>query len=295
MSDLLTEQPNPKTANIDQLSTLEILEAINQEDMTVAYTVREALPSIAQAVEAIVDRLHQGGRLIYVGAGTSGRLAMLDAVECVPTFGTPPERVQAIIAGGETALRRTVEGAEDDAQAGRENLLALNLNMRDAVVGIAASGRTPYVLGAMEAANEIGAITIGVACNSPSRLLEIARIKISALVGPEVIAGSTRLKAGTAQKMILNMLSTASMVKLGKVYGNLMVDLQVTNEKLAQRARWIVSEVAGIDVGEAGKLLELTNNEVKTAIVVRKLNIPLEDARALLQQANGDLRHVLEG
>jgi len=293
MSDLLTEQQNPKTANIDQLPTLEMLEAINQEDMMVATVVREALPSIAQAVEAIVDRLQQGGRLIYVGAGTSGRLAMLDAVECVPTFGTPSEMVQALIAGGEPALKRTVEGAEDDARAGREDLLALNVSATDAVVGIAASGRTPYVLGALEAANELGAITIGVACNSPSRLLDIARIRISAPVGPEVIAGSTRLKAGTAQKMILNMLSTASMVKLGKVYGNLMVDVRVTNEKLAQRARRIVSLLIGASEEEARRLLEQSNNEVKVAIVAGSLNITPEEARSVLVQANGRLRQII--
>jgi N-acetylmuramic acid 6-phosphate etherase len=295
MNELLTEQPNPHTSNIDRLSTLAMLEVINREDMTVARVVHDALPSIAEAVEAIATAIRRGGRLIYVGAGTSGRLAMLDAVECVPTFGADPDLVQAVLAGGDTALTRAVEGVEDQALAGRQDLMALNLSMNDAVVGIAASGRTPYVLGAIQAANEVGALTIGVACNVPSKLLDLARIRIAAPVGPEVIAGSTRLKAGTAQKMILNMLSTGSMIKLGKVYGNLMVDVKVTNEKLAQRARWIVSEVADIDVGEATKLLELTNYEVKTAIIVGKLNIPLEDARALLQRVNGDLRNVFEG
>jgi N-acetylmuramic acid 6-phosphate etherase len=293
MNDLLTEQPNPHTSNIDRLSTLEMLEVINREDMTVARVVHEALPSIAQAVEAIVGAFQQGGRLIYVGAGTSGRLAMLDAVECVPTFGTAPELVQAVVAGGESALTGAVEGVEDRTLAGREDLLALNLGMKDAVVGIAASGRTPYVLGAIEAANEIGTITIGIACNAPSKLLDLARIPIAAPVGPEVIAGSTRLKAGTAQKMILNMLSTASMITLGKVYGNLMVDVRVTNEKLLRRARGIVSQVVGVTEAEARQLLGQSNNEVKVAIVAGSLHVTSDEARSILANAGGRLHQII--
>lgn len=293
MNDLLTEQPNPYSFNIDRLSTLEMLAVINREDMTVARVVQDALPSIVEAVEAIVSAFQQGGRLIYVGAGTSGRLAMLDAVECVPTFGTTPELVQAVIAGGERALTSAVEGVEDQTLVGREDLLALNLSVNDVVVGIAASGRTPYVLSAIEAANEVGAITIGVACNVPSKLLDIARIRIAAPVGPEVIAGSTRLKAGTAQKMILNMLSTASMIKLGKVYGNLMVDVQVTNEKLLRRAQRIVSQVVGMTETEAGQLLEQSNNEVKVAIVAGSLHVTPDEARSILARAGGKLHEII--
>ncbi|MBI5669243.1 MAG: N-acetylmuramic acid 6-phosphate etherase [Chloroflexi bacterium] len=291
---MLTEQRNPRSANIDQLSAFHIVQLMNAEDLSVAAAVREALPAIAEAVETIAARLRQGGRLIYVGAGTSGRLAVLDAVECVPTFSTDPTLVQGVIAGGVTALTQAVEGAEDDRDAGQRDLLALGLTDVDVVVGIAASGRTPYVVAALEAANDHGAATIGVSCNAPAPLLQVAQIKIAALVGPEVITGSTRLKAGTAQKMILNMLSTASMVLLGKVYGNLMVDVKVTNRKLADRARRIVMEVTGVDADEATRLLALTNNEVKTAIVVGLLDVTPDEARARLKAAQGRLRAVIE-
>lgn len=231
--------------------------------------------------------------MIYVGAGTSGRLGMLDAVECVPTFSTEPDMVQALIAGGMAALTQAVEGAEDDPDAGRRDLLALNVTERDIVVGIAASGRTPYVLGALAAANERGAVTVGIACNAPSPVLEAAQINIAAPVGPEVIAGSTRLKAGTAQKMILNMLSTATMISLGKVYGNRMVDVKVTNQKLADRARRIVSEVVGVDEEQAARLLALADNQVKTAIVVGVLDIAPDEARARLVSAHGRLSALI--
>lgn len=290
---MLTEQPNPRSTHVDQRSALEIVQLMNAEDATVAAAVREALPAIAEAVEIIAARLRNGGRLIYVGAGTSGRLAVLDAVECVPTFSTDPSLVRGLIAGGEKALTRAVEGAEDDRDAGRRDLLALAITADDVVVGLAASGRTPYVVAALEAANERGAATIGVSCNSPAPVLDAAQLKIAALVGPEIITGSTRLKAGTAQKMILNMLSTASMIVLGKVYGNLMVDVRVTNQKLADRARRIVSEVTGMDMDEATRLLAKTNNEVKTAIVVGLLAVSAEEARARLQGAQGRLRAVI--
>jgi N-acetylmuramic acid 6-phosphate etherase len=291
---MLTEQQNPHTAHVDHLSALEIVQLMNMEDATVAAAVREALPAIAEAVEVITARLRSGGRLIYVGAGTSGRLAVLDAVECVPTFSTDPTLVQGLIAGGTKALTQAVEGAEDDREAGRRDLLALNLTVNDVVVGIAASGRTPYVVAALEAANERGVTTVGLSCNTPAPVLDTAQIKIAALVGPEVITGSTRLKAGTAQKMILNMLSTASMIRLGKVYGNLMVDVKVTNRKLADRARRIVSEVTGVDTDEAARLLARTNNEVKTAIIIAVLDISPDEARERLQQAQGRLRDVIE-
>lgn len=290
---MLTEQVNPRTTGLDQFSTLEIVEAMNAEDATVAGAVRRALPAIARAVDEIVERMRRGGRLIYIGAGTSGRLGVLDAVECLPTFGTEPGQVIGLIAGGEPALTQAVEGAEDRYDGGQHDLEAVNLLPRDIVVGIAASGHTPYVLGALDYANALGALTIAVACNEPAPMLERARIAIPILVGPEILAGSTRLKAGTAQKMVLNMLSTATMVRLGKVYGNLMVDVKVTNQKLSERARRIVSRVAGVDEAEAARLLALTGNEVKTAIVMARLSVSAEEARSLLQAADGMLRRVI--
>ncbi|NDJ61936.1 MAG: N-acetylmuramic acid 6-phosphate etherase [Chloroflexi bacterium] len=290
---MITEQANPNTANIDQLPTLAALERINAEDARVAGAVREALPAIAAAVDGIAARLRDGGRLIYVGAGTSGRLGLLDAVECVPTFGVDPSLVQALIAGGSAAVIHSVEGAEDEADTGRADLLALHLRAEDAVAGIAASGRTPYVLGALAAAREIGALTIGIACNVPSPLLEAAQIGIGVTVGPEVIAGSTRLKAGTAQKMILNMISTATMIQLGKVYGNLMVDVQVTNQKLAGRARGLIAEIGGVDDDTAARLLAASGNEVKTAIVMARRGVEAAHARDLLAAADGRLRAVI--
>jgi N-acetylmuramic acid 6-phosphate etherase len=290
---MLTEMRNPRSLHIDRMATLDMLQIMNDEDATVARAVRQVLPDIARAVDAIVECFRRGGRLIYVGAGTSGRLAVLDAAEAPPTFSTPPEMIQAMIAGGEAALTKAVEGAEDDRQAGYDSVQKISVSEKDVVVGIAASGRTPFVLGALEAANRAGAITIGIVCNAPSPLLEAAQIKIAALVGPEVIAGSTRLKAGTAQKMILNMLSTASMIRLGKVYGNLMVDVKVSNEKLAARARHIIMGVAGTDEDEAGKLLAQCHNEVKTAIVTHLLRVTPEAARALLARAGGMLGDVI--
>ncbi|GAB4518468.1 MAG: N-acetylmuramic acid 6-phosphate etherase [Anaerolineae bacterium] len=290
---MLTEQQNPKTLHIDRLSTLDMLHVMNEEDAKVALAVQQVLPEIAQAVEAITDQIRKGGRLIYIGAGTSGRLGVLDAVECVPTFSAPPGLVIGVIAGGNGALTQAVEGAEDNAQAGRDDLAALQLSVDDAVVGIAASGRTPYVIGALNYAAEMGAVTVGVACNAPSPVLDAARIKIGVVVGAEVITGSTRLKAGTAQKLVLNMLSTATMVKLGKVYGNLMVDVQVTNAKLADRARRIVAQVAGIDTDEAGTLLVQTGNNVKAAIVMSRLGVTPEEAHRLLETVEGRLADAL--
>lgn len=290
---MITEQQNPRSHAIDQLPTMEMLEVINDEDATVASAVRDQLPTITQAVDTIVDCIERGGRLIYVGAGTSGRLGILDAAECVPTFSAPPSLVQGIIAGGTAALTRAVEGTEDDRSAGRRDLLAMKPGSSDAVVGIAASGRTPYVLAAVAAANEVGAVTIGVACNVPSPLLDLAQINIGVVVGPEVITGSTRMKAGTAQKLVLNMLSTGSMIKLGKVYGNLMVDVQVTNKKLAVRARRVVCQIADVDDDRAAELLEQTNNNVKAAIVVQRKQTTPDEAVRLLADAGGRLRAVI--
>lgn len=290
---MLTEKPNPRSTNIDQLPTLEILQVMNDEDASVATAVRRALPAIAQAVDTITDRLRRGGRLIYVGAGTSGRLGMLDAVECVPTFSTPPELVQAVIAGGQAALTRAIEGAEDSAEDGRDAVRVLGVNVRDTVVGIAASGTTPFVIGALEAARHAGAATVAIACNEPAPVLDAAEIRIAALVGPEIIAGSTRLKAGTAQKLILNMLSTGSMIRLGKVYGNLMVDVMVTNQKLAERAQRLVMQIAGVSKDEAARLLQQTGNRVKPAIVMAKLGVSASEAQERLDAAQGRLGGVI--
>ncbi|MCU0514529.1 MAG: N-acetylmuramic acid 6-phosphate etherase [Anaerolineae bacterium] len=290
---MLTEQTNPRTRFIDRMSTVEMLHAINDEDRQVALAVQEAIPRVAEAVEAIVERLERGGRLFYVGAGTSGRLGVMDAAECVPTFSTPPELVVALMAGGDLAVLHSVEGAEDDAAAGEHDLLAHGAAAQDAVVGIAASGTTPYVLGALRAAAAAGAVTIGIACNVPAPLLDLAQIKIGVPVGAEVITGSTRLKAGTAQKMILNMLSTATFIKLGKVYGNLMVDVQVTNEKLARRARQIVAQIADMDENSAADLLARSDKNVKVAIVMARRGVSADDARALLAKSGGRLRDVI--
>lgn len=290
---MLTEQQNPESLDIDALSTQEIITVINNQDKDVAAAVEKVLPDIARAVDAIVDCLGKGGRLIYIGAGTSGRLGVLDAVECVPTYGTPPEMVQGLIAGGEQAFTHSIEGAEDKPELAQADLKAIDLSGQDVVVGIAASGRTPYVLGAIDYAKSIGAKTTGIACNVPAPLLESADIAIGIEVGAEVVTGSTRMKAGTAQKMVLNMLSTASMIKLGKVYGNLMVDVQVTNEKLAQRARRIIQQIAQVDGPTAASLLEHAENNVKVAIVMHTKQVDYEQAQALLKKHNGYLRRII--
>lgn len=288
-----TETRNPKSRHIDRLPTLDMLRVMNEEDATVTLAVRQALPDIARAVDVIVDRLRGGGRLIYVGAGTSGRLAVVDASECVPTFNTDPSLVQALIAGGKAALVTSVEDAEDNRDAGRADLLALDLTAQDVVVGIAASGRTPYVLAALATAKEVGAATISIACNAPSPLLEAADTAIAVVTGPEVVTGSTRLKAGTAQKLVLNMLSTATMIQLGKVYGNRMVDVRVSNEKLLDRARRIVSEVAGVPMARAAELLAAANNEAKIAIAMSRLGVGADEARTQLTGAGGRLAELI--
>lgn len=290
---MTTEQPNPNSTNIDNLSTTDIITTINREDAKVAQAIEKVIPQIALAVDAITEAIRNGGRLIYVGAGTSGRLGILDAVECVPTFSTPPSLVRGIIAGGEGALVNSVEGAEDHPEYGKRDLIKLDLTENDIVCGIAASGRTPYVIGALNYAKELNSKTIAIACNVPSPILDLADIPIGVAVGPEVITGSTRMKSGTAQKMVLNMLSTGTMVKLGKVYGNLMVDVKVTNQKLADRARRLVMQVAHVDEQTAQTLLDQSNNEVKTAIVMHKRNVTVDMAHDLLNQANGLLGEVI--
>jgi len=291
---MLTEQLNPNTHDIDRLPTEELVRRINAEDQQVAAVVEAALPQIAAAIDGIVARLRRGGRVIYVGAGTSGRLGMLDAVECVPTFGTPPELFQAFIAGGDKAFKRAVEGAEDRAEDGEAVLRALPLSADDVVVGIAASGRTPFVLGAVAYAEEMGALTVGVACNAPSALLDAAALPIPLPVGPEVIAGSTRMKAGTAQKKALNMLSTGAMIKTGKVYRNLMVDVQITNEKLARRAVDIVTHLTGLDADAARALLDDAGQHVKSAVIMHHRGVDYDTAQSLLHEHDGFLRAIIE-
>jgi len=290
---MLTEQSNPNTLHIDQLDSLGIVQAINREDRTVAEVVGAALPQIAQAVDMIVARMQAGGRLIYMGAGTSGRLGVLDAVECMPTYSTPPGLVVGLLAGGDQALTHSIEGSEDDEAAGRADLVALKLDAHDALVGIAASGRTPYVLAGMRYAAEVGAARIGIACNAPAPLLEAAEIAVPLVVGPEVIAGSTRMKSGSAQKMALNMLSTATMIRLGKVYGNLMVDVQPSNSKLEGRARGLVMRVTGVDEATAADLLARSGRSVKLAIVMAQRGVDAEAGRTLLEATGGRLREVI--
>ena len=291
--NLTTESDNPASRDIDRLPTLDIVRLINAEDAHVAAAVQRALPQIATAIDAIAEAIAGGGRLIYVGAGTSGRLGILDAVECVPTFSTAPGLVQGIIAGGVRALTQSVEGAEDDMEQAQRDLNARDASAADIICGIAASGRTPYVIGGLRYGRAIGAGTIAIACNLESPIGELADISISVDVGAEVIAGSTRMKAGTAQKMILNMLSSGAMIRLGKVYGNRMVDVKITNDKLARRARRLVQQLTGVDGPRAGDLLAGANNEVKTAVVMQRLGIDADAARRLLQRAEGRLRQVI--
>lgn len=291
---MLTETQNPNTQQLDQLDSLAIVRLMNAEDRKVADVVALALPQIADAVDCIRDQLRGTGRLFYVGAGTSGRLGLLDAVECVPTFGTTHHKVQGIMAGGDGAFVRAVEGAEDQHEQAIRDLQARHLTAQDVVVGIAASGRTPYVLGAIAHARSLGTPTVGIACNDPSPLLAAVDIAIALPVGAEVLTGSTRLKAGSAQKMVLNMLSTATFTQLGKVYNNLMVDVQVTNQKLADRACRIIQEIAQVDAATAAHYLEQAHNRPKIAIIMHARQVDYETATRLLDHAQDNLRHVLE-
>ncbi len=292
---LTTEARNPASMAIDSLSALDIVRVMNHEDEQVTAAVRAISEAIAQAVDVIADRLSGEGRLIYMGAGTSGRLGVLDASECPPTFNTPPELVIGLIAGGYQALTRSIEGAEDHPEFGRCDLEQIGVNDRDVVVGIATSGRTPYVIGGMRFANEVGAFTIGFSCNDSCELSQHAQLMLNPIVGPEVISGSTRLKAGTATKLVLNMLTTGAMIRLGKTYGNLMVDLRATNSKLKLRSRRIVSEITGLDSPAAISLLERCDGDVKTAIVTQVLSTTPDKARQLLKDTNGHLRQAING
>lgn len=294
LKQLTSEQRNSASLNLDQLSTLEIVQLMNQEDQKVALAVNDQLAQIAQAVEVIVSAFQQGGHLIYQGAGTSGRLGVLDASECPPTFGVPFGQVIGLIAGGDRAIRKAVENAEDNREAGKADLMQIQLSDKDVVVGLAVSGRTPYVLGGLAYAKSLGAKTVAISCNAHSEMAEIADIAITPIVGAEVLTGSSRLKAGTAQKMVLNMLSTASMVLMGKCYQNLMVDVQATNEKLRHRAVNIVMQATECDCDTAKHYLSLADNQAKLAIMMILGNLDKAQASALLTQSQGKLGQAVQ-
>lgn len=293
LSRLTTETRNPATKKLDTMNPLEIAALMNQEDERVVAGVREVLPEVAKAIAWVQEAFEAGGRLIYMGAGTSGRLGVLDSVECPPTFGVSPELVVGLIAGGEGAFVKAVEGAEDSATLGMEELKGIGLAGRDIVVGIAASGRTPYVIGGLEYARSLGCRTVAIACNKGSLVGAAADLSVEPVTGPEILTGSTRLKAGTAQKMVLNMISTGAMVGIGKVYENLMVDVMPTNEKLRVRARSIVTEATGCTVSEAERQLEAAGGSVKTAIVMELLGCTASEAEKKLQDSQGHIRNCL--
>lgn len=292
LANLPTELRNPATERIDQVSTFDMLRIINEEDSKVAAAVAMVLPQIAQAIDAIARRFEQGGRLFYIGAGTSGRLGVLDASECPPTFSVPPTLFQGIIAGGDSALRKSSEASEDSPEQGAADLSAHGFSQQDTLVGIAASGRTPYVLGALGFAKKLGALTIALTCVPNSEMAAAADISIAPVTGPEVLTGSTRLKAGTATKLVLNMISTGVMIKTGAVYGNLMVNVQPTNAKLVDRAQRIIMAATGVDQSAAAALLSKAGS-VKTAIAMQKLLLTPEEAEAGLRAAKGSLAALL--
>ena len=290
----ITEQANPRTREIDRRSTIEIVTLINDEDRTVAEAVAKVLPQVADAVDRIVERLSNGGHLFYVGTGTSGRLGVLDASECPPTYGVAPDLVRGIIAGGFDALYKAVEAAEDDPAQAARDLETAGVTARDAVVAISASGNTPYTLGALEYAKQVGAAAIAVTCNPDSKMAAAAEVSIAPVVGPEVIAGSSRMKAGTAQKLILNMLSTATMIRLGLVYGNLMSNLQPNNAKLVRRAGAILAEETGLSDEEAARLFEEAGRDLRIAFVMAATKRPRAEAEALLRSHNNSVRRAID-
>ena len=294
LEHLESEQRNPASAEIDLLPAEEVLRVINEEDKKVAPAVEREIPLIARAVDAIVDAFRSGGRLFYIGAGTSGRLGVLDASECPPTFDAPLDMVQGIIAGGEAALARSTEASEDRPEAGQADLARRGFTGRDVLVGLSASGRTPYVLGAVRYARSLGAVTIGVTCNPDAEISGLVDFAIAPLVGPEIIAGSTRLKAGTAQKMVLNMLSTGAMIRLGYVYRNLMVNVQLKNEKLLDRGRRIVSQATGCDPQRSAQALAASGNNVRVAIIMLKRGVDAERAKAMLEASGNRVSAALE-
>lgn len=294
LEHLTTEARNPASEHLDSLSPLELVRLINEEDAKCTAAVAEQAENIAKAVEIIARRLSHGGRLIYIGAGTSGRLGLLDAAECPPTFRSDPSQVVGIIAGGPSAMLKAVEGAEDSPTLAAEDLRKIDLCSHDVLVGIATSGRTPYVIGGLDYARSQGAYTIGLACNRDSLLRSRSDISIIPVVGPEVLSGSTRMKAGTATKMVLNMLTTGAMVMMGKTYGNLMVDMNASNTKLLERAKRIVCTLTGLESEQAAELLQRCDGEVKTAIVSYRLSMSPDQARTALAAAQGHLRQALE-
>lgn len=295
LSKMVTESRNPASAQIDTLPTLEMLAVINQEDQKVALAVEATLPGVAKVVDLVVEAFANGGRLIYCGAGTSGRLGILDASECPPTYGTPREMVVGLIAGGHTAILQAVENAEDSREMGEQDLRNLDFNVRDVLVGIAASGRTPYVLGAMAYARSLGATAVSISCNPNSEMSQAADIALEPVVGPEVVTGSSRMKAGTAQKLILNMITTGAMIRSGKVYSNLMVDVEATNAKLVQRQVNIVVEATECSPEEAENALNQCQRHCKTAIVMILSGLSAQDASALLTKNKGFIRQALQG
>lgn len=293
LQKLATEKKNPASKHIDTMSTLEMMQVIHAEDQNAVNAVTPLLPKIADAVDKIARRMRNGGRLIYCGAGTSGRLGILDAVECPPTYSTPPELVVGLMAGGTDAIFRAKEGAEDDEVQGKDDLASLSPTAQDTVVGLSASGRTPYVVGALQYARQLGALTVAVACSPDSPIANVAEIDLTATTGAEVVTGSTRMKAGTAQKMILNMLSTGAMVRLGKVYGNLMVDVAATNEKLRERALRIVMEIAACNRKEGEAALRKADGQTKLAILIARGNCTKEEAERILKDSDGQLSAAL--
>ena len=295
LEDLLTEQPYPASSAIDQVPVIDILRIMNAADSEIAASVHKCLEDIEKVVVAAVATIESGGRVRYIGAGTSGRLGVLDAAECPPTFGVDPDMVRGILAGGETALSRATEASEDDPAAGVRDLLAAGFDARDLLIGIAASGRTPYVLGAVAKARALGAKTAGISCTPQAELSRAVDFPVEIPVGPEVIAGSTRLRAGTATKLALNMISTATMIRLGCVYGNLMVNVQPKNEKLVDRARRIIRQATGVDAQRAAELFEASGERVKTAIVMEKLGLERVEADARLTQVRGHVSEALKG
>ena len=294
LSTLITEQRNPNSMHVDSLSALEIVQLMNEEDKQVPLAIEKCLPQIAQAVECIVAAFQQGGRLVYIGAGTSGRLGVLDASECPPTFGVSPEMVKGIIAGGERALRHPIEGAEDNKVQAVVDLQTIQFSSKDVLVGIAASGRTPYVIGALEYAKSLGSVTVSIASNPNSAMANIVDIAIDTIVGPEVLTGSSRLKSGTAQKLVLNMLTTASMILMGKCYQNLMVDVQASNEKLKARAIRIVMQATDCDKALAEETLKQADQNTKLAIMMILSGLDRAQAEALLEKHQGKLQLALK-
>jgi len=294
LSTLITEQRNPNSMHVDSLSALEIVQLMNEEDKQVPLAIEKCLPQIAQAVECIVDAFQQDGRLVYIGAGTSGRLGVLDASECPPTFGVSPEMVKGIIAGGERALRHPIEGAEDSKAQAMVDLQTIHFSSKDVLVGIAASGRTPYVIGALEYAKSLGSVTVSIASNPNSAMANIVDIAIDTVVGPEVLTGSSRLKSGTAQKLVLNMLTTASMILMGKCYQNLMVDVQASNEKLKARAIRIVMQATDCDKAIAEETLKQADQNAKLAIMMLLSGLDRAQAEALLEKHHGKLQLALK-